>query len=177
MQIIDIFYNLAKQHKNIRAFKYGKGYEKGAGHDLYPLVWVDDPIMANNINAFGILNYTLNFDVLDIPTKEEEVPDIQTSAMLTGMSFAQRISEINATELVNIKSYSFLTLRDYYDDNAAGVRFTFNLTAPVPLDLCEEAFIGGKEFENIQDLPEFRTDNARGCAIFSDKEGLPKFEI
>lgn len=171
MRIVDIFYELARTHKNVRGFIYGKAYNKGAGTDLYPLVWVDDPVYGTTANADGnALRYTVNVDILDIPTKDADVLPIQTEAQLVGLSFRERIAP-------SVESISMVTLRDYYDDDAAGVRFTYSVVLANPANLCIEYYDDAKTIVRPADLPDFMVENPSGCAIFNDKQGLPSFKI
>lgn len=74
MRIVDLFYEQARQHRAVRGFRYGKDSAKGGTGDLYPQVWVDDPIYIQSVGQGGI-RYTVNFDVLGVPDREREVLD------------------------------------------------------------------------------------------------------
>lgn len=175
MQIVDIFYELARQHKKIRGFLYGKSYEKGAANEMHPLLWLDDPIQGQV--AGNAIRYTVNFDVLGIPRTEEEVPDVQAAAFDTGLTMYEKLMQTRAQTKYTPAGFSFITLRDYYDNNAAGIRFTVTLTAPNPVDRCTDAFDPDKQFPETGVFPNFSTDNPDGCAVFNDKQGLPNFKI
>lgn len=175
MIILNTLYDLARTHKNVRGFMYGKAYEKGAGQDRYPLVWVDDPILGAQSSDTS-LRYTVNVDFLDIPKNDADVLPIQTAAQLTGLAFLERL-RTSYRGVLSTEAYSFITLRDYYDDNAAGCRFTFTLVAANPANLCVEYFDDDKQLTSPKQLPDFTVENPSGCAVFSDKTGLPKFNI
>ncbi len=175
MQIVNFFYELARQHKRVNGFMYGKAYEKGAANDAYPLVWLDDPVYG--ISAGNVLRYTVNVDVLDIPANAEEVLSVQDMAFTIGLSMIERIKNVRGVSGFGIDSFNFLTLRDYYDDNAAGVRFTLTVTQANPVNRCAEDFDASKQFPTADALPDFLVDNPDGCAVFSDKAGLPNFTI
>lgn len=176
MQIVNIFYELARQHKQVKGFRYGKTYEKGAGSDIYPLTWLDDPIAGQSEND-ATIRYTINVDILGLPTDDLDVLAVQSAAFLVGLSYKEKIRTINRDTNLNVKGFTFVSLRDYYDDNAAGYRFTYTLIGPNPSNLCAEYFDPDKQLDKTQPLPDFKTDNPNGCAVFNDKKGLPNFSV
>ena len=175
MQIVDLFFNLAREHKKIKSFFYGKSYEKGAGNEVHPLVWLDDPIYGQSNNP--TVQYTCNVDILGIPSNDGDVLSIQDSAMIVGLSFAEKIKTSFSTLGFSIQGVSFVTLRDYYDNNAAGCRFTYSINQANPVDRCNDDFDPEKKFASASELPNFSTDNPDGCAVFNDKRGLPDFKL
>lgn len=178
MQIVNLFYELARQQKEMRGFKYGKGGEKGAGSDAYPLTWLDDPLLGSSARADGgVIRWTVNVDILGIPKNDAEVKGVQDKALLIGLSYFEKAKEIKNTTGLSIESYNFITLRHYYDDDAAGCRFTFTITSTNPIDRCADYFDPDKEFDKNNPLPDFITANPNGCAVFNDKPGLPNFNI
>lgn len=179
MQVVNFFYELARQHKRIKGFYYGKSYEKGAANDNYPLMWLDDPIYGNAIGPDGSnpLAYTCNVDILGIPANNTEVLAVQSEAFTVGLTLAEKIKQTRKVTGFYIGSYSFVSLRDYYDDNAAGYRFTYRILQANPVDRCNEDFDPNKQLPRPDTLPDFNTDNPDGCAIFNNKSGLPNFKI
>lgn len=175
MQIVNLFYQLARQHRAIQGFRYGKGYEKGAGDGRYPLMWLDDPIYTRAISTS--LQYTCNVDFLDIPGEGKSVAAVQAAAQMAGLAVAEKIKSTRSRTGFTIVEVNAVTLCDYYDDNAAGWRFTYTLSQANPVDLCADEFDPGKEFPTISALPDFSVDNPGGCAIFSEKTGLPDFKL
>lgn len=175
MQIVDLFYELARQHKRINGFVYGRSYEKGAANEAHPLVWLDDPIYGQSSDR--VVSYTCNVDILGIPENDEDVLNVQTAAIDVGFTFAERIKQTSGRTGIRPGGFTFVSLRDYYDNNAAGYRFTYTLTQANPVDRCGDDFDSGKEFPRAGALPDFAVDNPDGCAIFSDKWGLPNFKI
>lgn len=174
MTVVNIFYELARTNKTVRGFQYKKAYEKGAGNDMYPLVWLDDPIIARSAPRLEQIEYTANVDFLDIPETDADVERIQSEAQIIGLAFIERMRE-KYTMLGSITAFNSITLRNYYDDNAAGQRFTFTLVLANPVDRCAEYFDESKVFDLKTGLPEFSVDHPSGCAIFSDI--LPKFDV
>lgn len=175
MEIINYLHELARQHKRIKGFMYGKPNAKGAGNDVYPLVWLDDPILGRSLNP-GVLQYTTNIDFLGIPENDAQVAAVQSEAFVVGLSFAERIKQTRNDTGVSIERFSFVTLRDYYDDMAAGYRFTFLLNQANPTDRCAEDFDLEKEIKRPSAYPDFMADNPSGCTVFSGTKGLPNFK-
>lgn len=174
MQIVDFFYDLARQHDLIKAFYYGKAYDKGAGNSIYPLVWFDDPLSFRS--AGNTIQYTVNIDFLGQPVNDADVMAVQTAAFNVGLSFREKIKKQYGRIDFSVSDFNGLTLRDYYDDNAAGVRFTFNVIQANPVDRCADNFDPAKQFPLTDPLPDFAVDNPTGCAVFGG-DVLPNFEI
>lgn len=175
MQIVNFIYELARQHKQLKGFIYGKGYEKGAANEAHPLLWLDDPIYGQANNQ--TIQYSVNVDILGIPKNEEEVLDVQTAAFYTGLDIAEKIKDIRHHSGFSMGEYSFVSLRDYYDNNAAGYRFSYTIIQANPVDRCGMNFDPDKKFPEINALPDFKIENPEGCAIFDHKTGLPNFKI
>lgn len=179
MQIVDFYYNIARENLRIKSFTYGKGYQKGAGTDRYPLIWLDDPIYGQTAaqNKLNALSWTTNVDILGIPTDDEDVIAVQAAAFLIGVGIAERAKVIYPNAGVTISGFSFTSLRDYYDDKAAGYRFTYNITQANPVDRCADDYDPTKVFSMPSLLPSFVVDNPDGCAIFEGRTGLPNFSV
>lgn len=176
MLIVNFFYELAKEHRNINGFRYGNRGKKGAGNDQYPLMWLDDPWLWNGINeATG--EYTVNLDILGIPEDDTQIESVQESAEAVGFDIIQRILELRPQTQMRVTRYSSVTLSEYTDDNAAGMRFTYTIAAPSSVDRCANNFDPDKKFPGIAGLPSFKTDAPDGCAIFNDGTGLPNFKL
>lgn len=175
MQIVNILYELARQHKQVKGFYYGKSYEKGAANEAHPLVWLDDPVYGRSVNH--VLTYTCNVDILGIPENDSQVQAVQSAAFAVGLTLAEKIKQVRAVTGFSLDDFTFLTLRDYYDNNAAGCRFTYTIIQANPVDRCNDDFDPAKEFPRMDALPDFTVENPDGCAIFSDKTGLPNFKI
>lgn len=175
MIIANLFFHLARTHKTMRAFRYDRNAAKGAGTDLYPLTWLDDPVLASADGPqLNVLRYTVNVDILEKPTKERTVEAIQQAAILTGLEYRERIRDFYGPQ---VEEFSFVTLRNYYDDNAAGARFTYQLSGINFVDLCAEPFDENKKFTEVHRLPQFDANDASGCAVFNDKPKLPNIKI
>lgn len=175
MQIVNFFYELAREHKLINGFIYGRSYEKGIGNEAHPIMWLDDPITGTSIR--NTIRYTVNLDILGLPTNDDEVLAVQTAALNTGLSIVERINQVKVVTGLSTDGFSFITLRDYYDNAAAGQRFTINVIAANPVNRCADDFDPSKQFPTVQAMPDFATDNPDGCAIFNDGPGLPNFKL
>lgn len=176
MQIVNFFYELARQHKRIKGFTYNKAYQKGAGNSMYPLLWLDDPIAGQLVGA-NVIRWTVNVDVLGLPGKDDEVTTVQAAAFDAGLSIIERIKNTRATTGVGIDGFNFVSLRDYYDDGAAGYRFTMYLNQANPVNRCAEDFDPAKTFPAMAKLPDFNVDHPEGTAVFTDGRGLPNFTL
>ena len=173
MFLVGFFKELARQHKGLNAFYYGEAYEKGAGNAVYPLMWLDDPIYGNgNINP---LKFSVNVDFLDVPKNGATVVDVQGAMFEVGLATIEKINNDWRVTRVEVSGFSFLSLRDYYDDGAAGYRFTLNLIIANPTNRCADYFDPGKQFPDFKSLPNFSTEEADGCAVFNRQ--LPNFKI
>lgn len=174
MDIVNLFYDLARQHKQIKGFFYGKTYEKGAANEAHPLVWLDDPIYGRGVSR--VLSYTCNVDILGIPgDDDQDVLDVQSAAFDVGLTLAEKIGQYYPS--FKIEDFTFLSLRDYYDNSAAGYRFTYTIKQANPVNRCNDDFDPTKQLQVTRGLPDFKTDNPDGCAVFGDKPGLPNFKI
>jgi len=175
MQIVNFFYELAREHKRLNGFIYGRSYEKGAANEAHPLLWLDDPIVGTM--AANTIRYTVNIDLLGIPANDTEVLAVQTDAFNAGLSIIEQIKNVRAASGFSVDTWNFLTLRDYYDNNAAGIRFTLTVIQANPVNRCADDFDTDKQFPKVEALPDFLVENPDGCAIFNDSAGLPNFKL
>ena len=178
MYVHDLVYNLAREHKAVKGYYYGRAELKGAGTDRYPLVWLNDPVSGTNVNGREILRLNANVDILGIPANEADVARVQHLAFFIGIEFAEQIRKTSTPKgVLNTMSYDWITLSNYTDDKAAGVRFTFHLDALNPINLCADMFDPAKQFEEREGLLNFKTDDPTGCAVFGKSGVLPNFEL
>lgn len=172
--IIDTFRKQAKEHKAIQAFYYNRKYELGSGKENYPLFWLECPI--NGRNRENTFSNSVNFSILFIP-KEQTVEQLQDLAFSIGLNILERI-KLNADSDISIlPDWTYLTLRDYYDDNAVGCRFSVNFTQRNMQNLCliNEQFDESGEFDNSKPIKDFDIKPANNCEIFVNK--FPEFDL
>jgi len=174
MEIVNLFYNLARQHKDVKGFIYGLKTANGAGNEAFPLTHLDDPILGQGGDG-NTLTYTCNVDITDIPAGALTVQAAQEAAFKIGLSYVERLKLVQNG--YKISRYSFITLKEYYDNDAAGMRFTYNVVAANPANRCADDFDPTKNFPEFSAFPDFKTDHPEGCAVFTEKNGLPDFKI
>lgn len=196
--IIRTFYNIAKEHKLVRQFKYDRlSKGSGIGEENHPLVFLEDPIyVADSTLSDGSVRCTVNFDIVMTPhafenynMKQLSPEECQTIAHSIALNFVAKLKDINHNyenydeneynTSIKVLSYSFVTLRYWYDNSAAGVRCTLNLTVNNPINYCdlEEHFDPTKEFDLGELLQPINTDDAQGCSDVSFDYKLPKFTL
>lgn len=173
--IIEIFKTQARQHKTIKAFMYGRNYQLGSGKDRHPLFWLEDPLIGRNQNS--TFYNTANFSILFVPLQDQNIEDLQNMAFSIGLNIIERIKADRNSILSIEPNWTYLTLTDYYDDNACGCRFTVNFVQRNMQDLCliNEQFDETKEFEIKKTLSDFDISASNSCEIFSNK--LPDFNL
>lgn len=173
--IIDTFRRQAREHKTIKAFYYNRNYEKGSGKEIYPLLWLEDPIAGKN--AENIFRSSANFSVLFVPTAKDNAEDFQNMAFSIGLNILERIKAERKSPIAIEPNWSYLLLRDYYDDDACGCRFSVNFTQRNMQNLCliDEQFDEEKEFEVKHGLTNFDISPNNSCEIFTNK--LPEFNL
>lgn len=189
--IVSLFYNLSKEHKLVKSFKYDRiSKGMGIGDEYHPLVFLEDPIFLNIASLkSGIVPATINFNVVITPQQEENInkyPKIEVLQSICesiALNFIAKIREmINLYEVEGVESivsWNILTLRHWSDNDCAGVRVTLVLNVKNEINFCDldEHFDPKKDFDFEQFLPSYKTDNAMGCAVFNDKTKLPTFEL
>lgn len=190
-KIIDTFYDLARQHKLIRSFAYNsvsKGM--GTGEKNYPQFFLEDPIYINDSTpTTGQTLATVSFDITCLPQAfsnfnvrqltEEECQNVCHQIALHIIAKLRALNlEYDKRIGMEVVRYSFMTLRNWGDDKAAGIRCTIQLALDNDIKFCDldEHFDTEKEFDLGNLLDNIDTDNAHSCnGDFSYK--LPKIKI
>lgn len=188
--IVEIFYDLAKQHKLIRSFKYEQlSKAMGTGEDNYPMFFLEDPVYIDDGTTNGGTNHaTINFDIIMTPQafqnynmKQLSELDCQNTAQSIALNIIAKlrneIKEEKISSIIDVKSWSFLTLRRYYDDSTSGIRCTLRVSVPNDIYYCDldEHFNKDKNFSTEKLLSDIPTDNAEGCITFDYK--LPNINL
>ena len=189
-KIIDTFYDLAKQHKLIRSFAYDRVSKgMGTGEKQYPQFFLEDPIYINDSTPLtGQTLCTVNFDITCLPqafsnwdVRQLTEAECQNVCHQIGLHIVAKLRALNMefdTRIgMEVVKYSFMTLRNWGDDKAAGVRCTIQLALDNDIQLCDldEHFDSEKEFDLGNLLDNIDTDDAYGCSTFDYK--LPKIKI
>lgn len=174
-EIIDIFRKQAREHKTIKSFYYNRNYEIGSGNDKYPLFWLEDPITGKNES--NIFTNSVNFAILFVPKDIQTIQELQNLAFSIGLNIIERIKANTNSPISILPNWTYLTLRNYYDDNAAGCRFSVNFTQRNMQNLCliDEQFDNNKEFDKNEPLKDFTIDPASKCETFVNK--FPVFDL
>lgn len=186
-QIVKTFYDLAREHRLVKSFKYNQPSKGlGIGDELMPHVFLEDPIYAADTNlTTGVIPVTVNFSIMITPQMLNNYcvyPSAeagQTLCYSIGLNFIAKLRKIINTGddfIKGIVGWSTLSLRHYYDNDCDGVRFSLILNVKNMINFCdvEAHFDPDKEFKVEEPLVNIPTDEATGCAVFSDKK-LPNF--
>ena len=190
-RLVKKFYDLSEKHKLIRGFKYGTlSKRSGIGEDAYPLVFMESPIYVGDVDlTAGIVPVTVNFDIVATPQRLQNWLGIDTISEEVLQSFCHSIALNFVAKMRQdykegetrdeVAKYGFLTLTNWKDDNACGVRCTMVLNIPNPIFYCDvdEHFDPEKKFDFDKMLPEINTDDADGCVIFQKDSLLPTINL
>ena len=196
--IIRTFYNISREHVLVRQFKYDRlSKGSGIGEENHPLVFLEDPIYVSDSTLNdGSVRCTVNFDVVMTPQAFENYnrrqltpEECQTVAHSIALNFVAKLRDIsnNYEEYdeeeyntsIRVISYSFMTLRNWYDNNASGVRCTMMISVDNPINYCDldEHFNPDKEFDMGDLLQPINTDDAQGCYDVSFDYKLPQINF
>lgn len=196
--IIRTFYNISREHVLVRQFKYDRlSKGSGIGEENHPLVFLEDPIYVSDSTLNdGSVRCTVNFDVVMTPQAFENYnrrqltpEECQTVAHSIALNFVAKLKDIsnNYEEYdedeyntsIRVVSYSFMTLRNWYDNNASGVRCTMIISLDNPINYCDldEHFNPDKEFDMGDLLQPINTDDAQGCYDVSFDYKLPQINF
>ena len=189
--IVNKFYGLSEKHKLIRGFKYGSlSKRSGIGEDAYPLCFLESPIYIGDATlTTGFITVSVNFDIvatqqllenwLGIERPSEELlQQFCYEIALNYIAKMRRDTKEGETQ-DEVAEYNFVTLTNWKDDNACGIRCTIKLNIPNPINYCDvdEHFDPEKTFDFDKMLPDFTTDDADGCILFQKESLLPKIDL
>jgi len=170
--IVNTFREQARCHKAIRSFYYNRNYETGSGNENHPLFWLEDPIGGRNKD--NIFINSVNFSILIIPAHGDEIVTLQNLAFSIGLNIIERIKQNKSQEIKILPSWSYMLLRDYYDNDACGCRFSVDFSQLNMLNLCliDEQFSDDNNFDKNE---AFDLNLPEGPEIYKDK--LPVFDL
>lgn len=173
--IVNTFREQARCHKAIKAFYYNRNYETGSGNEVHPLFWLEDPITGTNQG--NIFTGSANFSILFIPQHENDVLKLQNLAFSIGLNILERIKQDKNSPINILPSWSYITLRNYYDNDTCGCRFSidFNQLNMQNLCLIDEQFDSGKQFETTSTFQHFDLHSSTSSEVFEGK--LPVFDL
>lgn len=183
--LVKTFYDLAREHKLVKSFKYDR-LSKGAGigNEMMPHVFLEDPLFFGDTDLNkGVMPVTVNFDVVITPQMLNNYcvyPSTEAGQALCesiAKNFIARLRELVLSgdkDVKGIVSWNIMTLKHWYDNDADGVRVTLVLNVKNDINFCdtEAHFDPEKEFKIEEPLADIDTDKASGCAVFDKK--LPK---
>lgn len=150
---------------------------------------MEDPIyILDSTPLDGKVYVTVNFDITCLPhafsnynVKQLTEEECENVCHQIALHYVARLRELNkdfdTRNGVEVVKFSFVTLRNWGDDKAAGVRCTVRLAVDNDIQLCDldEHFDPTKEFDLGKLLDDVDTDNAHGCVEFDYK--LPKITL
>lgn len=189
-KIIDTFYDLARQHNLIRSFTYDRVSKgMGTGEEDYVQFFLEDPIYIRDATPLtGTVQCMVNFDITCLPhafsnydVKQLTEEECQNVCHQIALHIVAKLRSDNleweTRNGIEVLKYSFVTLRNWGDDRASGVRCTMTLSVENDIQLCnlDEHFNPEKEFNLGGLLSDINTDDAHACESFDYK--LPRITL
>jgi hypothetical protein len=171
-QIYKLFRERARRHLLIKSFHYTRTYNLGSGKDFYPAFVLEQDLYGKNGGQNGnYITNTCNFSILIVPKKNERVIWLQSLAFSAGLNIIESIKQDKECEFYIQPDWSYISLVDYYDDNAVGCRFSLNIISKNLEDLCflPEHFNDNKDFEKSIGINDFDINPQNGCEIYTNK--------
>lgn len=187
-KIYNTFYELARQHKLIKSFRFDfVNSVEGTGEEEYCELFLEDSLFLDNYSlTAGTINATINFDVLLIPQKLDNVKtglltveECQNIALhIANTLIAKLKNDYKDADDIYPLSWNFQTLRDFRDNKACGVRCTLNARVRNDIYFCDidEHFDENKTLDMESLLSPIPTNDLGGCVVFSDKK-FPKITL
>jgi hypothetical protein len=124
--ILQVFREQARRHRHIKSFYYQRTGSLGSGNEAHPVFWLEDPICGRNKN--NIFISSVNFSILFVPDNEQQILSLQNQAFSTGLDILEYIKQDRNSPVGILPEWTYITLRDYYDNNACGCRFSVDFT-------------------------------------------------
>ncbi|KAA6334837.1 hypothetical protein EZS27_016879 [termite gut metagenome] len=172
IKIYELFRERARKHLLFKSFIYTRTYNLGSGKDFYPTFVLEQDLSGGNGGQNGnFITHQVNFSVLILPKETDSIIKLQSLAYDAGVEIIESIKQDKECGFTIAPDWSYLTLVDYYDDNAVGCRFTCNLTSKNNVDICtlNEHFNPDKEFEKQIGINEFHLTPESKCETYLTK--------
>ena len=154
--VINILKDISLRHKGVRTFRYqGEVYNNAQNNHKYYQVYVDT-VSRHDLNiTSNIFKADFEIYILGFVDSETSILDVQNNAYTIACDIMAYID--NNDEFSNILSvydYSILTLSNYTDDNASGVKLSLTLRMPSPVNMCElDNNFNDEPYEEEEDTP------------------------
>lgn len=138
--VIDILRDISLRHKGVKTFRYQSDIYNNAqnNHKTYQ-VYVDTASIHQLNITTNVFRAEFGIHILGFPTGESgnTILDVQNEAYTIAADIIAYIDTKDEFKgVLSVHDYSIITLSNYTDDNAAGVRLSLILRLPSPVDLC-----------------------------------------
>jgi hypothetical protein len=133
---------------------------------------LEEPLFGKNGGQSGsIITNQCNFSILLIPKQGDKIIKMESLAFSAGLNIIESIKQDKECGFYIQPDWSYISLVDYYDDNACGCRFSLNLVSKNMENLCflDEHFNPDKEFDKSVGINDFDVNPETGCEIFTNK--------
>lgn len=133
---------LARRHNAIKGFYVGKvNRVLGTGEQFYPMVFLEDNMAVERSKIDdALLNVNVNFQVLMLPhTEEKSTIECESICERIAQQFLLKLKADKKAALsdIGVRSFSVMSVSDWYDDKSAGVRVSCTLQMPNEINYCE----------------------------------------
>lgn len=194
-KIVRTFNRLATEHRLIRAFKYDRlSKAAGIGEERHPLFFLEDPIYIGEADYNqGTARAEVNFDIVLTPQalenvyKTTEPVHCQEIAQQIALNIIARMRELSLNYQkydydyeypIEVLSYSFTTLRNWYDNKCSGIRCTCTLSVRNEINLCDTDAHFDKDKKLIENtIGPIDTSCAESCKENMTEQKLPTFDL
>lgn len=138
--VVNIIKDISLRHRGVRTFRYQSEILNNAqnNHKTYQVYL--DTVSLHQLNiTTNIFTSSFELYILSQPTGESgnTIEDVQTYAFTIAVDILGALDTWEAYKgVVSLHDYSILTVSEYTDDNAAGVKLSLVLQMPNPVNLC-----------------------------------------
>lgn len=136
--IIDNVRDLFLRYAGVRTFRYeGRSLFNAQNNNLPIQVFCDNVSYSRLNRTEGEFIVELNITILQQPSKEEGILEVQDKCYTLACNVIAGLDRFYSNAM-QVWDYSIVTLANYTDDDASGVRVTLDLRVANPADLCYE---------------------------------------